>query len=149
MAKHCRHLRQPTLVLLNHIESKITMPQIQIELNQQSMINSSTVFQSKVVNSRYIIPLGPYILCPLIDIKSTFKVETSMGIFPIAWAASVWKNTFLALQIWPMRGNIDQTEKQWIDRTVSVVSYIHEVRLAKIVWKRKALGFKWVISFLF
>jgi hypothetical protein len=48
------------------------------------------------------IPLGPYTLWLLIDIKSIFKSFTSMGIFPIAWAASVWKKTLLDLQIFPI-----------------------------------------------
>ena len=60
--------------------------------------------------------LGPYTLCPEMDIRSMFILFTSTGILPTAcsrvqcnlpavstsvqcsptWAASVWKNTFLA-----------------------------------------------------
>lgn len=47
------------------------------------------------------IPFGPYILCPLMDIRSMFISFTSTGTLPIAWAASVWKKTFLSLQILP------------------------------------------------
>ena len=37
-------------------------------------------------------PLGPYILCPLMDMRSTPHASTSTGILPAACAASVWKN---------------------------------------------------------
>src|SRR5271157_494529 len=39
------------------------------------------------------IPLGPYILCALSDIRSMWSASTSMGILPNACAASQWKKT--------------------------------------------------------
>ena len=48
------------------------------------------------------LPLGPYTLWPLIDIRSMFILFTSRGIFPTACAASVWKNTFLDLHRAPV-----------------------------------------------
>lgn len=49
-------------------------------------------------------PLGPYILCPLMDIRSTFQSATLMGIFPTAWAASVWRKTPFERQMRPGDG---------------------------------------------
>lgn len=48
------------------------------------------------------IPFGPYSLCALILIKSIFDLLTSIGTFPTAWAASVWKNIPFDLHNFPI-----------------------------------------------
>ncbi len=42
------------------------------------------------------MPFGPYSLCALMDMRSTFMASTSTGTLPTACAASVWKNTLRA-----------------------------------------------------
>ena len=37
--------------------------------------------------------MGPYSLCPETLIKSMFMAFTSRGIFPTAWAQSLWNRT--------------------------------------------------------
>mmetsp|Transcript_4574 Transcript_4574/g.8007 ORF Transcript_4574/g.8007 Transcript_4574/m.8007 type:complete len:201 (+) Transcript_4574:398-1000(+) len=53
---------------------------------------------------RYIAPMpfGPYNLWPLMDMRSMFISFTSIGIFPTACAASVWKNTLCLRQMAPI-----------------------------------------------
>ncbi len=47
-------------------------------------------------------PLGPYSLCALMDMRSTFISSTLTGTLPTACAASVWKNTLRARHIAPI-----------------------------------------------
>lgn len=68
--------------------------------NKHTILNKLNSYHSLMACS----PLGPYILWPLMDIRSTFQSETLMGIFPTAWAASVWRKTPLERQIRPADG---------------------------------------------
>ena len=47
-------------------------------------------------------PLGPYSLCALMDMRSTFMSSTLTGTLPTACAASVWKNTLRARHMAPI-----------------------------------------------
>lgn len=54
------------------------------------------------------------------DIRSTFQSETLMGIFPTAWAASVWRKTPLERQMWPVdRNGKDQWNNSFAQNTES------------------------------
>lgn len=68
--------------------------------NKHPILNKLNSYHSLMACS----PLGPYILWPLMDIRSTFQSETLMGIFPTAWAASVWRKTPLERQMRPADG---------------------------------------------
>ncbi len=67
-----------------------------------SMMGDSSTRGFRRRTYRAPTPFGPYILCALIEARSTFSSFTLNGTFPTAWTASVWNSTPFAFAIAPI-----------------------------------------------